>query len=431
MTGQSQRPGPGEDPRPEHAHDEQHPGHHESHHQDDHQASHQHDHRTSRTDAPPLPPKRRSCASDDDTGGTPASLKAPCLPGPSPTAAANPDPEHQNHEHQDPGHQDPGHQDAQPKNDAPGDHAHGHGHGHGHSHDLPTGPGARRRLSLVLGITVSVLLLEAVGAVLTGSLALLADAGHMLTDAAGLTLSLVVAILAERPPTAKLTWGWKRAEVLSAALQATALLAIGIYILVEGVQRLIDPPEVASAGMIVFGAIGLLANAVSILILVRGQGENMNTRAAFLEVVNDALGSVAVLVAAAAIWITGWDRADAVASILIGSLILPRTWALLRQAVVVLLEATPKSVDLDEVRTHVLAVPHVMAVHDLHASTVATGLPILSAHVVVEDGCFLDGHLTVMLDELQSCLAGHFDVEHSTFQFEAATHADHEHPTHA
>jgi cobalt-zinc-cadmium efflux system protein len=185
--------------------------------------------------------------------------------------------------------------------------------------------------------------------------------------------------------------------------------------------------------MIVFGAIGLAANAAAILILLRGGGHggNMNMRAAFLEVVNDALGSVAVLIAAAAIWLTGWQRADAVASILIGSLILPRCWMLLRQAVTVLLEATPRTVDLDEVRAHVLGVPHVKAVHDLHASTVATGLPVLSAHVVVEDGCFLDGHLAVMLDELQSCLAGHFDVEHSTFQFEAAGHADHEHPTHA
>ncbi len=308
-----------------------------------------------------------------------------------------------------------------------------HGHGHGHSHDLPQGPVARKRLAIVLAITVSVMVVEVIGALVTGSLALLADAGHMLTDAAGLTLSLVVAILAERPPTARLTWGWKRAEVLSAALQATALLAIGIYILVEGVQRLIDPPEVAGTGMIVFGAIGLAANAVAILILTRGgvHSQNMNTRAAFLEVINDALGSVAVLVAAAAIWLTGWHRADAVASILIGTLILPRCWLLLRQAVTVLLEATPLTVDLDEVRTHILGVPHVRAVHDLHASTVATGLPILSAHVVVEDGCFHDGHLTVMLDELQRCLAGHFDVEHSTFQFEAQTHADHEHPTHA
>jgi len=286
-------------------------------------------------------------------------------------------------------------------------------------------------LSIVLGITLSVLLLEVVGAFVTGSLALLADAGHMLTDTAGLALALVVAILADRPPTARLTWGWKRAEVLSAAIQAAALLAIGLYIMVEGVQRLIEPTEVAGTGMIVFGVVGLAANAVSILILVRSQGENMNTRAAFLEVINDALGSVAVLVAAAAIWLTGWLRADAVASILIGLLILPRTWALLRQAVTVLLEATPQSVDLDEVRAHILAVPHVQGVHDLHASMVATGLPILSAHVVVEDGCFRDGHLTGMLDELQRCLAGHFDVEHSTFQFEAAAHADHEHPTHA
>jgi cobalt-zinc-cadmium efflux system protein len=129
--------------------------------------------------------------------------------------------------------------------------------------------------------------------------------------------------------------------------------------------------------------------------------------------------------------VTGWHRADAVASMLIGAMILPRTWLLLRSTVDVLLEATPRGVDLAAVRQHLLAVPHVRGVHDLHASTVATGLPVLTAHVVVDDGCFHSGHLTSMLDRLQDCLAGHFDVAHSTFQFESAAHAAHEHPVHA
>jgi cobalt-zinc-cadmium efflux system protein len=203
------------------------------------------------------------------------------------------------------------------------------------------------------------------------------------------------------------------------------LLAVGAFVLVEGVRRLFEPPEVASGAMVVFGLVGLVGNAVSI-----GQGENMNTRAAFLEVVNDALGSVAVLVAAAVIALTGFLRADALASLLIGVLILPRTWKLLRETVDVLLEKTPKGLDLTEVRDALLAVAHVHAVHDLHASTVATSMPVLTAHIVVDDTCFRDGHAPQVLDLLQQCLAGRFDIEHSTFQLEPAGHAAHEHETH-
>jgi len=282
----------------------------------------------------------------------------------------------------------------------------------------------------VLGISSTILVVEVVGAFVSGSLALLADAGHMLTDVAGLTLALVAAVLAGRPATDARTWGYRRAEVLAAAAQAAVLLAVGGFVLVEGVRRLIEPPSVASGVMIVSGVAGLLGNMVSILLLMRIQASNLNTRAALLEVVNDALGAAAVLVAAVAIAVTGWHRADAVASLLIGVMILPRTWKLLRETVDVLMEATPKGVELAHVRAHVLAVPHVREVHDLHASTVASDLPVLTAHVVVDDSCFHDGHLPTLLDQLQQCLAGHFDVEHSTFQFEPARHAAHEPATH-
>jgi cobalt-zinc-cadmium efflux system protein len=304
------------------------------------------------------------------------------------------------------------------------------GGGHGHGHGVP-GAGHRRPLAVVLGITAAILVVEVIGAFVSGSLALLADAGHMLTDVAGLSLALVAAVLAGRPATQARTWGYRRAEVLAAAAQAAVLLAVGGFILAEAIRRLIEPSAVASGVMIVFGVVGLAGNAVSILLLSRISGENLNTRAARLEVINDALGSVAVLVAAVIIALTGWDRADAVASLLIGALILPRTWKLLREAVDVLLEATPKGVDLAHVRAHILDVPHVHAVHDLHASLVATDLPVLTAHVVVDDSCFRDGHLPALLDQLQQCLAGHFDVEHSTVQFEPAGHAAHEHPAHA
>jgi len=302
--------------------------------------------------------------------------------------------------------------------------------GHGHDHGVPAG-GHRRPLAIVLGISSTILVVEVVGAFLSGSLALLADAGHMLTDVAGLSLALVAAALAGRPATDARTWGYRRAEVLAAAAQAAVLLAVGGFVLVEGVRRLIAPPSVTAGVMVVFGVVGLLGNAVSILLLMRIQGGNLNTRAALLEVVNDALGAGAVLLAAVVIASTGWARADAVASVLIGVLILPRTWKLLRETVDVLMEATPEGVDLAAVRTHILQLGHVHELHDLHASSVASDLPVLTAHVVVDDSCFHDGHLPTLLDELQQCLAGHFDVEHSTFQFEPLGHAAHEHAAHA
>jgi cobalt-zinc-cadmium efflux system protein len=231
--------------------------------------------------------------------------------------------------------------------------------GGGHGHGLP-GAGHRRPLAVVLGISGTILAVEVIGAFVSGSLALLADAGHMLTDVAGLSLALVAAVLAGRPATEARTWGYRRAEVLAAAAQAAVLLAVGGFVLVEAIRRLIEPSPVASGVMAIFGVAG---HAVSIVLLSRISGGNLNTRAARLEVASDALGSVAVLAAAGLIALTGRDRADAVASLLIGVLILPRTWKLLREAVDVLMEATPKGVDLAHVRAHILGVPHEHPAH--------------------------------------------------------------------
>jgi cobalt-zinc-cadmium efflux system protein len=301
---------------------------------------------------------------------------------------------------------------------------------HGHSQGAGL-PDHRARLAVVLGIAITVLVVEVVGAVLSGSLALLADAGHMLTDVAGLTLAFVASVLARRPATDQRTWGFRRAEVLAAAVQASVLLAVGIFVLVEAVRRLVTPPEVTTGLMLVFGVVGLVGNVIAIAVLASGRGANLNMRAAFLEVVNDALGSVAVLIAAVVIAATGWLRADPIASLVIGVLIIPRTIKLLRESVDVLLESTPKGLDLAAVRERLLLVSHVRDVHDLHASQVATGLPVMSAHLVVDDSCFHDGHITRMLDEVQHCINADFSVEHSTIQFEAHSHADHEHETHA
>jgi cobalt-zinc-cadmium efflux system protein len=302
--------------------------------------------------------------------------------------------------------------------------------GHHHLHGSSTVEENRRRLVVVLSTTSLVLLAEVVGAAVSGSLALLADAGHMLTDIAGLTLALVAAVLGRRPATDTRTWGFVRLEVLAAAAQAAVLLAVGGFILVEGVRRLVSPPAVDSSLMVVFGAVGLAGNLVGIAVLTAARRSNLNMRAAFLEVVSDALGSSAVIVAALVIAATGWLRADAVASLLIGVLIIPRTVRLLRDSVNVLLESTPAGMELGEVREHMLQLPHVHDVHDLHASQVATGLPVLTVHAVVDDACFHDGHLMQMLDELQECLLGHFDVQHSSIQFEAASHSAHEHAAH-
>jgi cobalt-zinc-cadmium efflux system protein len=304
-------------------------------------------------------------------------------------------------------------------------------HGHSHSSVART-QDHRGRLAVVLAITATVLVLEVVGAAVTGSLALLADAGHMLTDAAGLVVALGAAWLMRRPATPRRTWGYVRAEVLAATAQAAVLLAVGVFVLVEGVRRLLEPPVVASGPMLVFGAVGLAGNLVSMAVLLGGRRASLNTRAAFLEVANDALGSVAVLVAAVVIATTGWTRADALVSVLIAALILPRTLLLLRETTDVLLESTPKGLDLDAVRRHILSLPHVNGVHDLHASQLGTGLPVLTAHVVVEEDCFRHGDLPAMLDRLQSCVADSFGVvvEHSTFQLEPVGHEGHESAAH-
>ncbi|GII02047.1 cation diffusion facilitator family transporter [Planobispora takensis] len=309
-------------------------------------------------------------------------------------------------------------------------HSHGHGHGHGHL----TGAGRHRgRLAGVLAITGGVMILQFAGALISDSVALLADVGHMLTDTAGVALALVAITLAGRPATPRWTFGLARAEILAAAVNAAVLFGLGAYVLYEAVTRLTlaRPPEIAAGSMLVFGAIGLVGNLLSMLLLVRVRGESLNMRGAFLEVATDALTSLGVITAALVAWLTGFTRADSIVAVLIGLLIVPRALRLLYSAVNVLLEATPAHIDLDEVRAHIMGVPHVRGVHDLHAWTLTSGMAVLTAHVVVEEECFADGHAPQMLDALQECLSGHFDLRHSTFQLEPPAHVQHEQPAHA
>ncbi|WP_456796291.1 cation diffusion facilitator family transporter [Curtobacterium sp. PvP017] len=303
--------------------------------------------------------------------------------------------------------------------------------GHDHGHDV--GHASERALLIAFCISATILLAEVVGAVVTGSLALLVDAGHMVVDTGGLGIGLVATRLARRSPTTQRTWGFQRAEVLGATAQAAILLAVGVFVIISAVQRLFVPAEIHSGPLLVFGIIGLVGNLVAYGVLLRASGEGFTSRAARLEVLNDTLGSVAVIAAAVVLMLTGWERADSVAAILIGLLILPRAIRLLRETANVLLESTPPGLDLDDVRGHILELEHVIAVHDLHATLVATGVPNLTAHVVVDDECFSTAHAPRILDELQQCVAEHFDVpvEHSTFQLEPASHRRHEHEVHA
>ncbi|MEV5080936.1 cation diffusion facilitator family transporter [Streptomyces sp. NPDC056159] len=304
----------------------------------------------------------------------------------------------------------------------------GAGHDHGHAHGAGGTAGAAHRgtLRIALSITLTVMVVEIVGGLLAGSLALVADAAHMATDAVGLGMALLAIHFANRPPSGNRTFGYARAEILAALANCLLLLGVGSYVLYEAVQRFLTPAPTNGGLMIVFGAIGLVANSISLMLLMRGQKESLNVRGAFLEVAADALGSVAVMISAAVILLTGWQAADPVASLLIGLLIVPRTFRLLRETLDVLLEAAPKNVDMNEVREHILELDGVEDVHDLHAWTITSGLPVLSAHVVVRsDALSAIGH-EKLLHELQGCLGDHFDVEHCTFQLEPSGHAEHE-----
>lgn len=291
---------------------------------------------------------------------------------------------------------------------------------HEHSHGVGAAtPDHRRRLLLVVVVTSVIVVAQLVGSVITGSLALLTDTVHAITDLSGLVVALVAATLMLRPATDRRTWGFRRVEVIAALGQASLLLVVGCYAVYEGIARLFAPPEVPAGELLIFGVIGLAANLVGLIVLHGSRDANLNLRAAFLEVLNDALGSLGVIVAAIVIATTGFHRADALAGLFIAALILPRAFVILRDTTRVLMEFTPEGVDLDEVRRHLSGVDHVIEVHDLHASTVATGLPVLTAHVVLADECFRDGHSQQILRDVQRCAAEHFDLAHSTFQMEA------------
>lgn len=301
----------------------------------------------------------------------------------------------------------------------------------GHRHEHGVGPNADRRyLWSALALLVTFLLMEVVVAVLSGSLALLSDAGHMLSDVGALAGALWAIRLAARPAGGAWTFGWARAEIISAAVNGITLLVIAAILLVEAIRRLISPPAVEGMPVIVVAIVGVAVNLIATWLLSRANRSSLNIEGAYQHILTDLFGFIGTLVAGVVIVVTGWERADPLATLVVVALMLRAAWGLLRDSGHILLEAAPHNMDLADVRKHLLANEHVHGVHDLHVWTVTSGLPILSAHVVVRQECFADDHAPRLLDELQQCLVGHFDVEHSTFQLEPLAHADHESSLH-
>jgi cobalt-zinc-cadmium efflux system protein len=298
-------------------------------------------------------------------------------------------------------------------------------HNHGHAAN-------RNRLLIAIGMVATVLVVEVVGAWLSGSLSLLADAGHMLSDLTGLIVALMATIVAARPPSDRQTFGYQRAEVFGALINGLILLVVAVSVTVGAINRLLSAAqaEVQSVPMLVVAVIGLVANAAALLLLRPAAGHSINMRGAYLEVLGDLIGSVTVIVAAVVILFTGFVPADAIASLLIAALIVPRAFLLLRDVVRVLSEAAPADTDVAEIRDHIRGTKGVVAVHDVHVWAITSGAPVFTAHVVVAPEIFSSGQTGELLDELSGCLSKHFDVEHSTFQLEPAEHAAHEDELH-
>lgn len=303
-------------------------------------------------------------------------------------------------------------------------HEHDHHHGHSHNH----APQSLSALVGVLTLTSVVFLAELIAGIVSGSLALLADAAHMLSDSAGLVVALAAMLVGRRAASSRATFGYRRTEVLAAALNAGAVSAISVWIVVEAVQRIGRAEPIDTGVMLLVAVIGLIVNAVSALVLMRRQHDNLNMRGAYLHVLADMFGSVAVIVAGIVIRFTGFQVADTIASVIIAALILPRSVQLLMEALRVLLEQVPAGVDLDAVHAALVAVPGVEEVHDLHVWSVDGTDLLASAHIVVSEtpaelaGCSL-------LDAATAALTDH-GIKHSTIQVESSAHAEHEEINH-
>ncbi|GGI47505.1 cation transporter [Agromyces flavus] len=305
-----------------------------------------------------------------------------------------------------------------------------------HAHDHGSASTDRRRLVIAIAIIGAFLVVQVVGGVLSGSLALLADAGHMTSDLLGLVIALGAAVVAARPANDRQTYGFRRFEVFGALANGVILIVVAVTVSAGAIDRLVsgtegEAHEVAGGLMLAVALAGLAANVAAMLVLRSGAKGSMNVRGVYLEVLGDTIGSVLVIGAALVIVATGWNAADAIASLAIAVLIVPRALLLLRDVMRVLSQSTPAETDVAEIRDHILRTRGVVAVHDVHVWAITTGAHVFSAHVEVEPAVFADDRVGALLDELGGCLSEHFDVDHSTFQLEPSGRGQHEHATHA
>ncbi|MEA2693925.1 MAG: cobalt-zinc-cadmium efflux system protein [Acidobacteriota bacterium] len=301
-------------------------------------------------------------------------------------------------------------------------HDHSHGAHAGHGHGPSPGEANLRRFAIVLVLTAVFMVAEAVGGWYSNSLALLADAGHMLSDVGALGLSLFAIWIARKPPNSRQTYGFQRTEILAALINGATLIAISIYIFVEAWHRLHAPQEVKAPLMMAVAFGGLVVNVGALFILQGGRSDNLNVRGAWLHTLADALGSLQAILAGGLIWAFGWRLADPIASALIGLLVLWSSWSLVKETVGVLMESAPGHIDVDEVRQAILAVDDVRGVHDLHVWTITSGRESLSAHVVTAEGPIPRS----LLAEIKRALHDRFGIHHVTIQVEAEGNDSHD-----
>lgn len=304
-------------------------------------------------------------------------------------------------------------------------HDHGAGAGSGGSVQTATG-GYRRRLMVVLGIYLAIILSEVIGAWITGSVALLAEAMHMAVDGSGILIALIATFLATRKASAKRTYGMMRAEIVAVLINCLLLFALGGYILYEAIERWFNPAEVAGSGVIAFAIVGVIGSSISLVVLSHGAKESLNVKAAFLEVMSDGIGAAAIIISGILNVTIGWTQGDAIAAAVIGVIVLPRAYLLLKQAVNIIMQGVPEGFDVDKARTAIEGTEGVRAAHSLHVWSLTNGVPVMSAHIELDQAAWSDGRGPAILDELTEHMREDFGIEHATFQFEEPGHLEHE-----
>lgn len=304
----------------------------------------------------------------------------------------------------------------------------------GHSHDTGGGQGKlqtatgshRRRLMVVLVVYGTIVAAEVIGAFVTDSLALIAEAGHMTVDASGIIIALIGTYLASRKATNKRTYGMMRAEIIAVLINCLLLFVLGGFILYEAVERWFNPADVQGGGVIIFAVVGLIGASISLVVLSRGAKESLNVKAAFLEVMSDGIGSAAIIISGLLNVTLGWKQGDAIAAAAIGVIILPRAFALLKQALNIILQGVPDGIDIEKVHDAIEETDGVQTVHSLHVWALTSGVPVMSAHIVLSEDAREHDQAVRVLDQVTQRMQELFNIEHSTIQIEEPGHLEHE-----